>query len=202
MNSYFFNPQKTEISENLLLIPYMPDKKYLKMIEETSISRKHILGSILYSYKDYDVLYGFLGYSNLLTLLEFFSEVRNKNIFFIGTAGSLNPSHNIPEILNVNKIYPGAIFNYFSKDNYFDMNDLKNDNLKTGCGISIDLIQRENSQWYEEMKKRELDFVEMELFPLRWYIGKKISALVILSDQVTDTGIRTFEQKKDQRRIY
>ena len=196
MNSYFFNPQKTEISENLLLLPYMPDQKYLKMIEESSISRKHILGSVLYSYKDYNVLYGFLGYSNLLTLLEFFSDVRNKNIYFIGTAGSLNPSHDIPEILKVKKIYPGEIYSYFSKDKYYDMNEFENTNLKTGSGISIDLIQREDYLWFKEMKKRELDFVEMELFPLRWYIGKNISALVVLSDQITETGIRTFERKK------
>lgn len=196
MNSHFFNPVKTEISQNLLLLPFMPDRKYLKMIEENSISRKHILGSVLYSYKDYDVLYGFLGYSNLLTLLEFISGIREKNIFFIGTAGSLNYLLDKPEILNVERVYPGSIFTYFSDDKYLDLDSSGMSGVKIGSGISIDLIQREDHQWFSEMKKRDLDFVEMELYPLRWYLGKNFHALVVLSDQITESGIRTFNKNK------
>lgn len=196
MNSHFFNPQKTEISQNLLLLPYMPDRKYLKMIEESSKRQKHILGSVLYSYNDYDVLYGFLGYSNLLTLLEFILNIREKNIFFIGTAGSLNPSLDKPEILSVNRIYPGSIFRYFSEDQYLVLKKSGTAGVRTGRGISIDLIQREDLHWYKEMRKRDLDFVEMELYPLRWYLGKKFNAMVILSDQITESGIRIFDRKK------
>lgn len=196
MNSHFFNPEKTEISQNLLLLPYMPDRKYLKMIEENSISQKHILGSVLYSYQDYDVLYGFLGYSNLLTLLEFISGIREKNVFFIGTAGSLNLSLDKPEILSVERIYPGSVFAYFSADQYMDMDKSGITGVKKGSGISIDLIQREDHQWYTEMNKRDIDFVEMELYPLRWYLEKEFSALVILSDQITESGIRTFDRKR------
>ena len=196
MNSHFFNPEKTEISQNLLLLPFMPDRKYLKMIEENSIRRKHILGSILYSYKDYDVLYGFLGYSNLLTLLEFISGIREKNIFFIGTAGSLNQLLDKPEILNVERVFPGSIFTYFSDDKYLDLDSSGMSGVKKGSGISIDLIQREDPQWFSEMKKRGLDFVEMELYPLRWYLEKNFHALVVLSDQITESGIRTFNKNK------
>jgi len=196
MNSHFFNPEKTKISQNLILLPFMPDRKYLKMIEERSVRRKHILGSVLYSYRDYDVLYGFLGYSNLLTLLEFILEVREKNIFFIGTAGSLNNLLDKPEILNVERVYPGSIFTFFSSDKYLDLDNSVISGVNRGKGISIDLIQREDSQWYSEIKKRDLDFVEMELYPLRWYLKKKFRALVVLSDQITESGIRTFNKNK------
>ena len=196
MNSYFFNPQKTEIPENLILLPFMPDKDYLKRLEDTSLGRKHILGSTLYSFDYYSVLYGFLGYSNLLTVLEFIAGIRNKNVYFIGTAGSLNPSFEKPEILSVKKIYPGSIFNYFTDDDHYELKETGIPGLKKGIGISIDLIQRENSQWYREMKSRKIDFVEMELFPLKWYLGNQLSALVILSDLVTETGIVKFKRKK------
>ncbi|MEN8223287.1 MAG: hypothetical protein ABFR36_08515 [Acidobacteriota bacterium] len=166
------------------------------MIEESSKRQKHILGSVLYSYNDYDVLYGFLGYSNLLTLLEFILNIREKNIFFIGTAGSLNPSLDKPEILSVNRIYPGSIFRYFSEDQYLVLKKSGTAGVRTGRGISIDLIQREDLHWYKEMRKRDLDFVEMELYPLRWYLGKKFNAMVILSDQITESGIRIFDRKK------
>jgi len=34
--------------------------------------------------------------------------------------------------------------------------------------------------------------VEMELFPLRWFLGRPFRALVVLSDRVEATGISPF----------
>ena len=35
----------------------------------------------------------------------------------------------------------------------------------------------------------------MELFPLRWFLGRPFRALVVLSDRVEATGIRPFGDK-------
>ncbi|MCK4890480.1 MAG: hypothetical protein KAS97_11165, partial [Candidatus Aminicenantes bacterium] len=137
----------------------------MKKIEAGSIKKKSILSSVMYSYSDYDVLYGFLGYSNLLTLLEFISRIREKNIYFLGTAGSLNPDLNKPEVLNVEKVFPGSIFKYFTDKEFLNLKKSDIPGLGNANGISVDLIQRENPLWYEGVKQMDIDIVEMEIFP-------------------------------------
>ena len=196
MNSYFFNPEKIDTSDNLILMPYCPDRRYLKKIEERAGQSRHVLGSVLYRFSAYDVLYGFLGYPNLLTVLEFISNIRDKTVFFLGTAGSLNPDLNSPEVLNVKRIYPGSVFKYFSDEPYFTLNCPGVGGFKSSDGISVDLIQREDKQWLETVSDGNLDFVEMELFPLYWFLEKSITAFVVLSDRVTESGIKQFDRKK------
>ena len=196
MRTHFFNPKKTEISENLILIPFFPNMKYFNKIKDNAASRKNILSSVLYNFEGYDLLYGFLGYPNLLTILEFISSIRKKNIFFLGTAGSLNPEFDTPEALNVEKIYPDSVFRDFSEKKFLTLNRIDNSDFKNVDGISVDLIQRESPEWYKGVKKKGLDIVEMELFALRWYLKKKITALVILSDLVSESGIKRLNKKK------
>ena len=157
MNSHFFKPKKIDTSSNLILLPFFPHKEYLKKIEEGSVKKKNILGSVMYSYSDYDVLYGFLGYPNLLTLLEFVSMIREKNIYFLGTAGSLNPEMNKPEVLNVEKVFPGSVFKYFTDEEFLNLKKSAVPSLRNVNGISIDLIQREDPDWYEGIKHKHLD---------------------------------------------
>lgn len=196
MSSHFFNPKKLETSGNLILLPFFPDLKYFNKIEESAVSRKDILSSVLYEFSGYDLLYGFLGYPNLLTVLEFISNIREKNIYFLGTAGSLNPALDEPQVLNVEKIYPDSVFRGFSEDKFLTLNRDNNPGIKNVNGISVDLIQRECPEWYGVVKNMDLDIVEMELFPLRWYLKKSLTALVVLSDIVSETGIRTFNRKR------
>ncbi len=196
MNSHFFNPKKIETSGNLILLPFFPQREYLKKIEEGSIRKKRILSSLIYSYSDYDVLYGFLGYPNLLTLLEFISMIREKNIYFLGTAGSLNPDFQKPELLNVEKIFPGSIFKYFSEKQFLNLNRSVISKIKNVNGISVDLIQREDPDWYEDVRQKKMDIVEMEIFPLCWYMKKEITAHVVVSDVVSGSGITSLNRKQ------
>ncbi|MCK5221767.1 MAG: hypothetical protein KAR14_09310, partial [Candidatus Aminicenantes bacterium] len=138
--------------------------KYFNKIKDNAASRKNILSSVLYNFEGYDLLYGFLGYPNLLTILEFISSIRKKNIFFLGTAGSLNPEFDTPEALNVEKIYPDSVFRDFSEKKFLTLNRIDNSDFKNVDGISVDLIQRESPEWYKGVKKKGLDIVEMELF--------------------------------------
>ncbi len=196
MNSHFFKPKKIETADNLILLPFFPQRKYLKKIEEGSIKRRRILGSVLYGYSDYEVLHGFLGYSNLLTLLEFISKIREKNVYFLGTAGSLNPDLHKPEVLNVKKVFPGAVFKHFTDNEFFNLNISEIPGMRNVNGISVDLIQREDPIWYENIKKMDVDVVEMEIFPLCWYMGKSVTAYVVLSDLISRSGISGFKGEK------
>lgn len=196
MIAHFFKPKKIETSRNLILLPFFPQQEYLKKIMERSIRKKSILGSVMYSYADYDVLYGFLGYSNLLTILEFVSMIREKNIYFLGTAGSLNPDLNKPEVLNVEKVFPGSIFKYFTDKDFLNLKKSDITGMKNVNGISIDLIQRENHEWFESVRQKKLDIVEMEIFPLCWYLEKEITAHIVVSDIVSEAGIINLNRKQ------
>jgi len=202
MERSFFNPNKIKTSKNLILIPFLSDKKILKLIEDQAIGKRRILSSVLFSYADYDVLYGFLGYSNLLTVIEFIKNVRDKNIFFLGTAGSLNKAINYPELLNVYETYPGGIFNHFTDKKSLFLKKAGEVSLSDVKGISVDIIQRENLTWYESVKNCNLDVVDMEIFPLRWYFGVEFTAFVVTSDMVSDTGIFTFNREKVKEKMF
>lgn len=194
MNQHFFNPEKSIISENIILVPYIPGPGYPELTGERPVRKKRILGSTLFSFGTYDVLTGFIGYSNLLTLLEFIAEVRLKNVYFVGTAGSLNPEFNHPDVIEAGTIYPGSVFTTFFENRCLQLKSSRNKELKRGTGITIDLIQRENPGWFREVTAKEIDFAEMELYPLRWYLGKPFSAYVVLSDQISESGISTFKR--------
>ncbi len=62
-------------------------------------------------------------------------------------------------------------------------------------GVSVDVIQRETPAWLAAQRAQRADIVEMELFPLRWFLGRPFRALVVLSDRVEATGIRPFADK-------
>ncbi len=202
MKNSFFNPNKIEISDNLILIPFFPDGKVLKFVEESAVRQRKILSSYLFSYPDYDVLYGFLGYSNLLTIIEFIQNVRKKNVFFLGTAGSLKKTGNYPELLSVSEIYPEGIFKYFTNEESLSLTKIDSAFVKNVTGISIDIIQRENSEWYENVKSHNFGIVEMEIFPLRWYLGVEFTAFVVTSDIVSDSGILYFNRKSVKEKMF
>jgi hypothetical protein len=48
----------------------------------------------------------------------------------------------------------------------------------------------------EHQQSLGIDAVEMELFPLRTYLGHPFAALVVLSDRVTKEGIEVFSDQK------
>ncbi len=143
-------------------------------------------------YKNYAVVVGFLGYPHLLTLLEFIANVRDKEIFFLGTAGSLNPTINIPMPLTVAEIHSTEILDHFADQTSYPLKPLETRNFKKARGVTVDIIQRETAEWLREQHRRGLDFVEMELFPLRVYLEKPFSAVVVTTDLLQETGIELF----------
>jgi hypothetical protein len=66
----------------------------------------------------------------------------------------------------------------------------------------VDIIQRENPTWLAAQLSRRTDIVEMELFPLRCFLGRPFHALVVLSDRVRATGIQPFGEKEKFNREF
>ncbi|MCJ7483646.1 MAG: hypothetical protein MUO31_11855, partial [Thermodesulfovibrionales bacterium] len=62
-------------------------------------------------------------------------------------------------------------------------------------GVSVDVLQRETPAWLAEQHALKTDIVEMELFPLRCFLGRPFHALVVLSDRVEEKGISPFREK-------
>lgn len=97
MAETLFNPVRYDIPEKLLLIPYFSDKKYFSHIKENAAKSFSLFHSTVLIFESYSIITDFIGYSQLLTILEFINNVRNKKVYFLGTAGSLNPQFNSPE---------------------------------------------------------------------------------------------------------
>jgi len=191
-----FNPDKMELPPNLLLIPQFWDTGYYEELKKKARGNFKLLTGEILLFDEYTVIVGFLGYPNILTLLEFIRGVKEKEVFFLGTAGSLNPDIREPIALDVEAIYSTAILDYFSSRKQFPLKPFDGGNLRKAKGVTVDIIQRETDTWLKEQVRRGMDFVEMEIFPLRAYLEKPFTAIVITSDLLTESGIRVFPDKK------
>ena len=69
-------------------------------------------------------------------------------------------------------------------------------NLRKAKGVTVDIIQRETPSWLKKQKSLGIEFVEMELFPLRVYLQKPFQAIVVTSDLLKESGIEVFSDKK------
>jgi len=196
MNKILFNPDKMELPPNLLLIPQFWDTGYYEELKKKSWGNFKLLTGEILLFDEYTVVVGFLGYPNILTLLEFIREVKEKEVFFLGTAGSLNPDIREPIALDVEAIYSTEILDYFSSRKQFPLKPFNGGNLRKAKGVTVDIIQRETDTWLKEQVRRGMDFVEMEIFPLRAYLEKPFTAIVVTSDLLTESGIRVFPDKK------
>ena len=138
----------------------------------------------------------FIGYVHLYSFLDYIKDIKNKNIFFLGLAGSLNDKSKSSETLNVTRIYPSSIFKLFSKEKFFKLNSFNNKNIKEVKGVSVDIYQRETRDWLIEQKKNNIEIVEMEIFPLASYLKKPFYSLVVTTDNVNLKGTKTYKDKK------
>lgn len=194
-----FNPKRLELPGHLVLIPQFWEKEYYQDLKKKAAGCLNLLHSDLLLFEDYSLLVGFLGYPHILTILEFIQDVRQKEIYFLGTAGSLQPTINQPLALEVEMIYSSAILEHFSPEPVFPLKTFpanNNHGLRRACGVTVDIIQRETIPWLKTQVQRGIDFVEMELFPLRVYLNKSFHAIVITSDLLEETGIQVFPDKK------
>ncbi len=196
MDKILFNPDKMELPPNLLLIPQFWDTSYFDQLKKKARGSFKLITSEILLFDNCSVIVGFLGYPNILTLLEFIQGVKEKEIFFLGTAGSLNPDIGGPVALNVEAIYSTAILDYFSSWKLFPLKPFEPGNLRRAKGVTVDIIQRETDTWLKDQVHRGMDFVEMEIFPLRAYLEKPFTAIVVTTDLLTETGIRVFPDKK------
>jgi hypothetical protein len=196
MEQLLFNPHKIDLPKNLVLIPQFWDKPYFEGLKKSALGCINLIHSDLLLFQDYTLIVGFLGYPHILTLLEFIRDVREKEVFFLGTAGSLKESLNYPMPLTVEDIYSTEILDHFSAETRLPLKIFPGGDLKRARGVTVDIIQRETQSWLREQVKRQLDFVEMELFPLRVYLEKPFYAIVVTSDLLKESGIQVFPDKQ------
>jgi hypothetical protein len=196
MKNTLFNPKRMELPDHLILIPQFWDKDYYENLKKKAYGCIELIHSDLLIFGDYTVIVGFLGYPHILTLLEFIEGVREKEIYFLGTAGSMNPAIDRPMPLVVDEIYATDMLEQFGESLSFKLKPFENSGMKKARGVTVDVIQRETQDWLRLQLKRGLDFVEMELYPLRVYLEKPFRAIVVASDLIKDTGIQVFPDKK------
>ncbi len=182
--------------ETLVLVPHFWNRKYFSTLLDSADKRISLLQSDILVFSNYALITGFLGYSNILTLLEFIEGIDGKEVYFLGTAGSLHERLTQPVAVNVVEIHASSIFTLFSRKRYLSLREFPGEGYTPVRGVSVDLIQRETRAWLQKQQEKGLDIVEMELFPLRVFLNKPISALVVLSDLVTPQGIRVFPEKQ------
>jgi hypothetical protein len=196
MERLLFNPDKIDLPPHLVLIPQFWDVDYFNQLKKKAAGTFNLLNSDVLLFDNYTVIVGFLGYPNILTILEFIERVKEKEVYFLGTAGSMNEEINKPIPLNVETIHSSAILNYFSPGKSFPLKRFAPDHLRKARGVTVDIIQRETVSWLKEQVQQGMDFVEMEIFPLRVYLGKPLHAIVVTTDLLRETGIEVFQDKK------
>lgn len=195
MDKILFTPKQIDIPQNLILIPNFWDTNYYHQLKEKALGTFELFGSDIVLFENYTLLVGFLGYPNLLTHLEFIKDVKTKEVYFLGTAGSMNEEIDKPTPLAVDAIYSTAILDHFCDATSFPLKTF-NSTLRKAKGVTVDIIQRETPSWLLEQNQRGMEFVEMEIFPLRAYLGKPFHAVVVTTDLLKATGIVVFPDKK------
>jgi hypothetical protein len=196
MKPSLFQPRQFTTPPSLVLVPYFSQGPLFAALQKQALRRQNFLHSSLLWFENLAVVSGFIGYPHLLTLLPLIEDLAGKEIYFLGSAGAINPRWHEPTVLQVNAIHSSSLFKRFSKKNSFPLKGSPGSTFPGATGVSVDIIQRETSSWLAEQQRKKIDFVEMELFPLRWFLQKPFHALVVLSDRVEPSGIRPFAAKQ------
>jgi len=196
MKKGLYKASQIEFNKNIIFIPIFYSKKlHQKLIKESIKNYKFMLAEII-ELENITIFTNFLGYVHLYSFLDFIKNIEDKNIFFLGLAGSLNENLKTSLTLNVTEIYPSSIFKLFSKKKFFKLNSFNNKNIKEAKGVSVDIYQRETKNWLIEQKKNNIDIVEMEIFPLASYLKKPFYSLVVTTDSVSLKGTKLYNKKQ------
>jgi hypothetical protein len=195
MKPSLFRPRQFATPPSLLLVPYFPQAALYAELQHRAVRQQAFLHSSLLFFEEYVVINGFLGYPHLFTLLGLIAGLEEKKIYFLGSAGALASRFSAPAAVQVGEIHPSAIFKRFSRS-ALPLQTFADRTFPSVRGVSVDVIQRETATWLAEQRRLRADIVEMELFPLRWFLGRPFHALVVLSDRVEATGIRPFHDKE------
>ncbi|MCP4153871.1 MAG: hypothetical protein GY757_39455 [bacterium] len=202
MEKCLFDPHRMETPPNLILIPRFWDAVYYDQLKSEAIGDLKLLNSDIFLFENYTAVIGFLGYPHILTILEFIRNVRAKNIYFLGTAGSMNNDISEPVSLEVEEINSSTAFNCFDQEDVFSLETFEDSGLRKARGVTVDIIQRETEPWLREQVGRGMDFVEMEIYPLRVFLEKAFHAIVVTTDMLNETGVEVFPEKKQLRQEF
>ncbi len=173
MKKSLYKPLKLSFKNNIIFIPIFYSKElYKKIIKESEKHYEFMLTDVI-ELKNITIFGNFLGYVHLYSFLDYIDKIEEKEIFFLGLAGSLNKEITKPESLNVVEIFPSSIFKLFSKKKSFKLKSFNNNKLEEVKGVSVDIYQRETKSWLKEQKNKEIDIVEMEIFPLASYLKRE-----------------------------
>lgn len=196
MEPSLWNPRRFVLPETLVLIPNFWSRDYYRRLQGAALKSFPLLGAEILVFPGYALIKGFLGYPHILTLLELVEGVREKRIFFLGTAGSLTEQYTTHTALAVSEISSGGLLEFFSPRPSYEMMALDIPGVETARGVTIDIIQRETASWLNIQQQRGMGFVEMEIFAIRAWLERPFAALVVLTDCLTDSGIRVFHGYK------
>jgi len=191
-----FRPRQFATPPTLILIPHFSDPALREELQRQALQRHEFLHSTLLAFDRFAIISGFLGYPHLLTLLGLVAGLEEKEVFFLGSAGALAPRFQEPQAVQVKEIAPSAVFRHFSRAGALPLKRFSDRSFPAARGVSVDVIQRETPAWLARQRRRRAEFVEMELFPLRWFLGRPFHALVVLSDRVEPSGIRPFPDRQ------
>jgi len=197
-----FNPHRIDLPQHLILIPQFWDKMYFEQMRLEANTCIEMIQCEFLLFQDYTVICGFLGYPHLFTILEFITDIRQKDIYFLGTAGSTNEIYDHPLPLQVEEIHSTSILDVFAKEKQFKLKTVDSWQMNKAKGVTVDIIQRETPSWLKEQVQKGIDFVEMEIFPLRVYLQKPFHAVVVTSDLLAEPSIRVFKDKKSLQKEF
>ena len=196
MKPSLFRPRQFAVPPSLVLVPYFPPGPLLAGLQKQALRRQDFLNSSLLWFENMAVISGFIGYPHLLTLLALVADLADKEVYFLGSAGALAPRFRQPLALQVGEIHGSSVFSRFARAGALPLKTFAGRPFPVARGVSVDLVQRETPSWLAAQRRRGIDIVEMELFPLRWFLGRPFQALVVLSDRVRATGILPFPEKE------
>ena len=202
MKPSLFQPRQFVTPPALLLVPFFSQPSLAAALQKQALRHQKFLHSTLLWFERLAIVSGFIGYPHLLTILQMIDGLAEKEIYFLGSAGAINPCWREPTVLQIETIHSSSIFNRFSKNSPLALKVFPARPFPGASGVSVDIIQRETPAWLEAQRRKKIDLVEMELFPLRWFLQKPFQALVVLSDRVEPSAIRPFADKEKFQREF
>ena len=196
MKQSLFNPNRIECPGPLILNAKFWDTDYYNNLKKSAAYHFPLMGCEIVVFNDFTLVSGFLGYPQIITLLEFIKDFRQKDIYFLGTAGSLTDDITQSCVLTLKEMHASAIFDYFCQEKVLDLEVIDHGDARVGTGVSVDLIQRETVEWLRAQEAKKIDVVEMEIFPLRVFLDKPFPAIVVTTDRVSAAGVKQFPDHK------
>lgn len=195
MKGHLFHPPTRSLPSRLLLVPFFVDPSSFSGLLKKARRRSKLLHADLLEFDDFAMIANFMGYPFLLTMLEYVEGIGEKEIFFLGTAGAVGTGAEKPQALHVASVTGSGFLRRFTRKEGLELKRFPLSLLKSARAVSVDIPQRESRSWVRGEIGKRTTVVEMELFPLRVFLGKPFVALVVTTDRVSASGIRPFADR-------